>query len=274
MTVPACSANGAHARSELENRHATQVRAGGSIAFFDPLRADTPPPPALPQLVPPYRHGAPSTMPRLRVQAMAQRARERPGDLQRGARPPGTAAATRGARDSASEPTVSVCLCRTTGARSRRAGSSAPTQCTSGRSSPGARSASRRARRTLNVRVLPRLCPCLSFSRRGRLRDRMRLTVGSVYHGARAQYHYFQCLQLLLRKQVAVLMRLWDLPSEFEVRCGPLLLNNAVVIGVTSGRVQRRLDAASELPSRTAPARALASRARHRREALSQSTRD
>ena len=241
-----------------------------------PFRSSPPPPPGLLHLLL-YRHGTPSTMPRLRVQAMAQRAHERPGDLQRGACPPGTAAATRGARDSESEPTVSVCVCRTTGARSRRAESSAPTRCTSGRSSPGARSASRRARRTPNVRVLPRLCPCLSFSKRGRLRVRMRLTVRSVYHGARAQYHYFQCLQLLLRKQVAVLMRLWDLPPEFEVRFGiysPVLENNNVVAGVTAGCMQRRLDTASQLPSRSAPARAVASRARHRRKASSQSTND
>ncbi|EIM88109.1 uncharacterized protein STEHIDRAFT_95050 [Stereum hirsutum FP-91666 SS1] len=40
-----------------------------------------------------------------------------------------------------------------------------------------------------------------------------------LYHGARAQYHYFQCLQLLLRKQVAALVKAWDLPPEFEVIC-------------------------------------------------------
>ncbi|THH19848.1 hypothetical protein EW146_g1408 [Bondarzewia mesenterica] len=39
-----------------------------------------------------------------------------------------------------------------------------------------------------------------------------------LYHGARAQYHYFQCLQMLLRKQVAALTKLWDLPPEFEAR--------------------------------------------------------
>lgn len=38
-----------------------------------------------------------------------------------------------------------------------------------------------------------------------------------MYHGARGRYHYFLCLQLLLRKQVAALIRLWDLPPEFEV---------------------------------------------------------
>ena len=40
----------------------------------------------------------------------------------------------------------------------------------------------------------------------------------TVYYGARAQYLYFQCLQLLLRKQIAALIRLWGLPTEFEVR--------------------------------------------------------
>ena len=38
-----------------------------------------------------------------------------------------------------------------------------------------------------------------------------------MYHGARGRYHYFLCLQLLLRKQVAALTRLWELPPEFEV---------------------------------------------------------
>ncbi|KAI9467023.1 hypothetical protein BJY52DRAFT_39445 [Lactarius psammicola] len=43
-----------------------------------------------------------------------------------------------------------------------------------------------------------------------------------LYYGARAQYLYFQCLQLLLRKQVAALIRIWKLPSEFEVVCRDL----------------------------------------------------
>jgi hypothetical protein len=38
-----------------------------------------------------------------------------------------------------------------------------------------------------------------------------------VYHGERARFHYYQCLQLLLRKQIAALTALWNLPSEFEV---------------------------------------------------------
>ncbi|EJD53598.1 hypothetical protein AURDEDRAFT_141641 [Auricularia subglabra TFB-10046 SS5] len=41
----------------------------------------------------------------------------------------------------------------------------------------------------------------------------------NLYHGARSTYLYFQCLQLILRKQVAVLTTLWQLPPEFEVVC-------------------------------------------------------
>ncbi|KAI0032047.1 hypothetical protein K488DRAFT_50812 [Vararia minispora EC-137] len=40
-----------------------------------------------------------------------------------------------------------------------------------------------------------------------------------LYHGARAQFHLFQCLQLLLRKQVAALIKAWELPPEFETMC-------------------------------------------------------
>ncbi|KAI0254701.1 hypothetical protein BJV78DRAFT_1273782 [Lactifluus subvellereus] len=43
-----------------------------------------------------------------------------------------------------------------------------------------------------------------------------------LYYGARAQYLYFQCLQLLLRKQIAALIRLWELPTEFEIICRDL----------------------------------------------------
>jgi len=39
-----------------------------------------------------------------------------------------------------------------------------------------------------------------------------------VYHGDRARYHYFQCLQLVLRHQAKALVVLWKLPPEFEVR--------------------------------------------------------
>lgn len=37
-----------------------------------------------------------------------------------------------------------------------------------------------------------------------------------LYHGERARFHYYQCLQLVLRKQIAALITLWDLPAEFE----------------------------------------------------------
>ncbi|KAF9008975.1 hypothetical protein BDQ17DRAFT_1406924 [Cyathus striatus] len=37
-----------------------------------------------------------------------------------------------------------------------------------------------------------------------------------LYHGARGRYHYFLCQQLILRKQIAALTKLWDLPCEFE----------------------------------------------------------
>ncbi|KZS97967.1 hypothetical protein SISNIDRAFT_405751 [Sistotremastrum niveocremeum HHB9708] len=40
-----------------------------------------------------------------------------------------------------------------------------------------------------------------------------------IYYGGRATYHYFQCLQLLLRQQIAVLSETWNLPPEFENVC-------------------------------------------------------
>lgn len=43
-----------------------------------------------------------------------------------------------------------------------------------------------------------------------------------LYHGERARFHYFQCLQVLLRKQVASLMTLWSLPPELEIICRDL----------------------------------------------------
>ncbi|KAH7887669.1 hypothetical protein F5I97DRAFT_2010694 [Phlebopus sp. FC_14] len=43
-----------------------------------------------------------------------------------------------------------------------------------------------------------------------------------LYHGERARFHYYQCMQLLLRKQIATLIALWNLPSEFEVICRDL----------------------------------------------------
>ncbi|KAJ3970560.1 hypothetical protein EV361DRAFT_915329 [Lentinula raphanica] len=40
-----------------------------------------------------------------------------------------------------------------------------------------------------------------------------------LYHGARGRYLYFQCQQLILRKQISALMTLWELPKEFEMLC-------------------------------------------------------
>ncbi|EJF61215.1 hypothetical protein DICSQDRAFT_61315 [Dichomitus squalens LYAD-421 SS1] len=40
-----------------------------------------------------------------------------------------------------------------------------------------------------------------------------------VYHGERARFHFYQCLQLILRMQAAALTRLWQLPPEFERIC-------------------------------------------------------
>ncbi|KAN0126821.1 hypothetical protein V8E52_000461, partial [Russula decolorans] len=47
-------------------------------------------------------------------------------------------------------------------------------------------------------------------------RERTSKANPELYYGARAQYLHFQCLQLLFRKQVAVLIQLWKLPTEFE----------------------------------------------------------
>ncbi|KAG7096862.1 hypothetical protein E1B28_004270 [Marasmius oreades] len=40
-----------------------------------------------------------------------------------------------------------------------------------------------------------------------------------LYHGARGRYLYFQCQQLILRKQVVALLQLRNLPVEFEAVC-------------------------------------------------------
>ncbi|KAL5527332.1 hypothetical protein ACEPAG_6123 [Sanghuangporus baumii] len=40
-----------------------------------------------------------------------------------------------------------------------------------------------------------------------------------LYHGDRARYHYFQCLQVLLRMQIAKLTEIWKLPPDFEIVC-------------------------------------------------------
>ncbi|KAJ7180182.1 hypothetical protein C8R43DRAFT_1084171 [Mycena crocata] len=37
-----------------------------------------------------------------------------------------------------------------------------------------------------------------------------------LYHGNRGKYLYFQCLQLILRRQISVVVELWNLPPEFE----------------------------------------------------------
>ena len=39
----------------------------------------------------------------------------------------------------------------------------------------------------------------------------------TVYHGERARFLYFQCLQVILRMQIKKLSELWKLPPEFEV---------------------------------------------------------
>jgi len=41
----------------------------------------------------------------------------------------------------------------------------------------------------------------------------------ALYHGPRARYFYFECLQLILRMQIKVLMQEWNLPAEFETVC-------------------------------------------------------
>ncbi|KAL1743761.1 hypothetical protein HDZ31DRAFT_40258 [Schizophyllum fasciatum] len=43
-----------------------------------------------------------------------------------------------------------------------------------------------------------------------------------LYHGARGRFHYFQCQQLILRRQINELRALWDLPPEFEAICRDL----------------------------------------------------
>ena len=40
--------------------------------------------------------------------------------------------------------------------------------------------------------------------------------VTSDYYGERADFHYIACLQILLRKQVVAVTKLWSLPPEFE----------------------------------------------------------
>ncbi|KAF9519116.1 hypothetical protein BS47DRAFT_1370896 [Hydnum rufescens UP504] len=39
-----------------------------------------------------------------------------------------------------------------------------------------------------------------------------------IYHGLKGRYLYFQCLQLILRKQIAVIMREWNLPRTSSLK--------------------------------------------------------
>ncbi|KAJ6485144.1 hypothetical protein C8R47DRAFT_549538 [Mycena vitilis] len=43
-----------------------------------------------------------------------------------------------------------------------------------------------------------------------------------LYHGQKGRFFYFQCLQLILRHQIAALIERWALPPEFEVVCRDL----------------------------------------------------
>ncbi|KIJ05237.1 hypothetical protein PAXINDRAFT_103858 [Paxillus involutus ATCC 200175] len=60
----------------------------------------------------------------------------------------------------------------------------------------------------------------LKSNRRGK--ERASRADPKLYHGQRARFHYYQCLQLLFRNQIAALVALWDLPSEFETICRDL----------------------------------------------------
>ncbi|KAK0230899.1 hypothetical protein IW262DRAFT_442222 [Armillaria fumosa] len=51
-----------------------------------------------------------------------------------------------------------------------------------------------------------------------------------LYHGARGTYLYYQCLQLIFRKQIAALTRLWNLPSEFELVCRDIWALNLTLL--------------------------------------------
>lgn len=100
-------------------------------------------------------------------------------------------------------------LCRTTALKRTRSPSWDLMPSGSAPSSPGGRKRSDRARPIGKV---------------GPSRSRVKrpvLTQHSVYHGERARFHYFQCLQVLLRIQAAALIRVWELPPEFEVRDRP-----------------------------------------------------
>ncbi|KAF9055428.1 hypothetical protein BDZ89DRAFT_975877 [Hymenopellis radicata] len=51
-----------------------------------------------------------------------------------------------------------------------------------------------------------------------------------LYHGPRGTFLYYQCLQLILRKQIAALIRLWELPQEFELVCKDLWALNLTLL--------------------------------------------
>ncbi|PBK72694.1 hypothetical protein ARMSODRAFT_953094 [Armillaria solidipes] len=51
-----------------------------------------------------------------------------------------------------------------------------------------------------------------------------------LYHGARGTYLYYQCLQLIFRKQIAALTKLWNLPSEFELICRDIWALNLTLL--------------------------------------------
>ncbi|KAK0206431.1 hypothetical protein DFS33DRAFT_1381535 [Desarmillaria ectypa] len=51
-----------------------------------------------------------------------------------------------------------------------------------------------------------------------------------LYHGTRGTYLYYQCLQLIFRKQITALTRLWNLPSEFELVCRDIWALNLTLL--------------------------------------------
>lgn len=75
-----------------------------------------------------------------------------------------------------------------------------------------------------------------------------------VYHGDRARFHYYQCLQLLFRKQVSALTALWNLPSEFEV-CRLLRVAGIMSMFIVSDDLQRLVGVPSQSHSESATSR-------------------
>lgn len=72
-----------------------------------------------------------------------------------------------------------------------------------------------------------------------------------VYHGSRGRYLYFQCQQLILRKQVAALTRLWKLPKEFEVSKLATHIGGTKTDYLVVDGVQRHLGSSSKLALRS-----------------------